>query len=216
MTNQTLLIDDNAFLHMVYYLLETGNVILHQKMLDVTEGESQQVVDYLQEFYEREAQDYPHSSPKFDGKAALWAATMVYRTSQLYLFRDQKHEDIPTVLPEYEGELTPGAVLSADLCLRFVPSMMMHLKAMNSEDPILGVLENHMKSWHYSNIPRLNDIDGLEMKTWFLSDCLKQLYIDRIIEHKNERLANHSACKALVLSSLGIHQKSYWPTLMIN
>ena len=130
------------FLKMIRTLRQQEEIMLYGNILQVTDAEAREVVVFLEKEYEAEALNYPYSIPSFDDTAALWAAKTVYIAAQLILYRETKNEALPLILPDFTGDVTPAAILSCDLCLRFLPTMIVQLKAIDSEDELIQVLEN--------------------------------------------------------------------------
>ncbi|MBO6516588.1 MAG: hypothetical protein JJ975_08555 [Bacteroidia bacterium] len=194
-------------------LLETGNVQLHSPNLTFSKEEETSVVALLEETYNREKSGFPFEPPVFDPNAAIWAARTMYRAAQLILFREAEVQDLPKIFPAYQATITPEAALSADICLRYLPSMMFHLRSIDSDDPLLEVLHRHLMVWHYSYIKQIKEVGELNFDIFFKSDTLRQLYVDRIIEYKNEVLANHPACISYVKANMGMYKQHFWPAL---
>ena len=104
-------------------------------------------------------------------------------------------------------------MLSADLCLRFLTPMISQLKLMNPEDKLVEILEGFLHQWHYSGINSSLEIEQLDFQIAHSNKCLEQLYINRIIEYKNKRLAKLANWKGLIKANLSIFSKEYWSAL---
>ena len=194
---------------MLLHLHQHEEVLLYSNILDISVDEQQAVIQYLGQYYEQETLDYPHTAPHFDGDAALWAAHTLYMANQLLLFRENKREDLAKILPPYTYELTPSAILSADLTLRFLPDVIKQLAEIDPEDVLIPILEGHLCAWHYSRINY-----ELEMNLAFANiqknDCLMQLYTNRIIRYKRKDLAFQEIFYPQVKASLGMHAGHFW------
>jgi hypothetical protein len=112
------------FLDTIYHLRTVEHIILHNKPAVIMTSEEQEVIAFLEGEYERESVDYPFTAPVFSPMAALWAAKTVYITAQLFLFRENKAIELQSLLRSYSGPIDA----SADLCLRFLPSLNMRWK----------------------------------------------------------------------------------------
>jgi hypothetical protein len=104
-------------------------------------------------------------------------------------------------------------MVSADLCLRFIPDILVQLKLIDPEDGLIGVLENFLVTWHYSGISYALDIQMLNFEQIIANPSLKQLYIDRVIHHKRMDLAKHADLSEGVKSSLSIFADLFWKEL---
>lgn len=198
------------FLNGIINLRNEAKLILHNTLLQTSAKEEALLTAFLAEEYQNESLEYPHTPPDFHPAAALWAAKITYTIAQLLLFRETPEEELPNILPPFVGPTTPATILSADLCLRFVPQIIGEAKAIDPGDPLLPLVEELLKKWHYSAIDF--DLEEEQLSFDFLadSDCLQQLYVDRILTLKNKKRAERAAVKSLLLASLGNHSQIFW------
>jgi len=200
----------NYFAQMIKCLRQQEEIILYGNILVVNEAEVEDVNDFLKKEYSREILSYPYTAPEYHPDAALWAAKTVYIAAQLMLYRENKESDLEMLLPDFPGDSNEGDILSADLCLRFLPDMLIQLKLIDSSDPLIEVLEAKLSQWHYSGIKYQLNVDELSMNNIFSAPCLRQLYINRIIDYKRIPLAMHAPCKKWVLANIGDYGNEYW------
>jgi hypothetical protein len=184
--------------------------MLYGNILEVSETEDQEAIAYLAKEYENESLNYPFTAPRFDTQAALWAAKTVYVATQLMLYRENKESDLESLLPAYAPEMTPSAIVSADLLLRFLPDIIGHLKAIDPEDKLIEVLEKRLAAWHFSGVKYALPVNDLHFDVILSNPCLYQLYMDRVIENKSLPLARHPSLKEGVKASLGMYAGVYW------
>jgi MoxR-vWA-beta-propeller ternary system domain bpX4 len=202
--------DQVYFLNMIENLRQNEDVMLYNNVLKISKIEAQNTTEFLKKEYQKESLNFPFTPPNFDLNAVLWAAKSVYIAAQLILYRENKTEDIPALLPKFEGEITPASILSADLCLRFLPDMLTQLKFFDSQDLLVKVLEEKLQIWHYSGVNYTLEIDKLDFTNIDSNECLRQLYINRIIENKKIHLAKLPPFKDNILANLGIYGKKFW------
>lgn len=201
---------DGYFLKMIQTLRQQEEIMLYGSVLQISEKEAAGVTKFLESEYQQEVWEYPGEAPAFDAQAALWAAKTVYTAAQLMLYRENKPDDLVALLPSFQNNCTAVNALSADLCLRFLPNIIVQLKLIDSEDELIHILENILLEWHYSGINYPLEIDSLSFDLLFANNCLRQLYIDKIIAYKKLSLAMHAACKPLVTAQLGIFTQTFW------
>ena len=202
---------DNYFLEMIQTLRKQEEVILYGNILHVNEKYTDAVVDFLQKEYAREILEYPGKDvPEFDPIAALWAAKTLYIAAQLLLYRENKETDLEFLLPDYNAVRTPSAVLSVDLCLRFLPDILVQLKIIDSEDAIIEIIERKLIYWHYSGVQYALPIEQLDFDSMFAVEALKHVYINRIIIYKKIDLANHHSCRDHIAAYLGMYAGQFW------
>jgi MoxR-vWA-beta-propeller ternary system domain bpX4 len=202
---------DRYFLKMIQTLRRNEEIIVYSNVLETDEAEHQHVIDFLAEEYRHEALNYPFDAPDFNRSAALWAATTVYVSSQLILHRESKPVDLSFALPNYAEQIDEAAILSADLCLRFLPDMIVQLKFTDSEDALIETLEGILICWHYSGINHSLPIKNLDFTiTTDVHHCLHHLYVNRIIEYKKLALALIPPFENTVKALMGIYGKDLW------
>lgn len=200
----------NYFLQTLQHLRSSEEVLLYDNLLRVTEQQQQEAALYLAEEYRNEAIHHPFEAPPFDPAAALWAAQTVYTASQLMLHREHGETELDGLLPAYSEKRDAAAVLSADLLLRFLPSVISQLKVLDPDDRLIRVLERCLEVWHYSGIQYLLPVHDLSFDVVVSDKCLYQLYIDRIIQSKRLPLAKHPRLIGGIHASLGIFAAVYW------
>lgn len=195
---------------MIKGLRENEEVILYVNRPVVSENEKIKVVNFLRGEYQWESLEFPFQVPAFNEEAALWAAEIVYLSAQLILYRKDDTEELEGLFPDLKIEVETGSILSVDLCFRFIPDMLLELKHIDSEDPLIEILEKQLKKWHFSAIKYDFDVEGLDLNWIFSSSCMKQLYMDRIVAHKNLKLAKNKKLYPHLKASLSIFDEAYW------
>ncbi len=206
----------NYFFEMIKSLRESEEVVLYQNILKISAKEKALVVDFLRKAYEEEVHTYPHLAPTFDSKAALYAAEVVYLTAQLILYRKDGIADLEALFSQEQLELTASNILSVDLCLRFVPDMLVELKMIDPEDGLIHVLEELLKKWHYSAVNYEQEVETLNFDIIINNPCLKQLYLNRIVLRKNKKLAGLKQFNSAIQGNLGIHTQEFWSDFKLN
>jgi len=201
---------ERYFLAMIKHLRQHEEVMLYAHILSFDDAESEEVVSFLEQQYKAEVLSYPYTEPAFDNVSALWAAKTVYVAAQLMLYREHKPDDLQSLLHVFEGEITAGAILSVDLCLRFLPDIIFNLKAIDSQDALIELLEGILTKWHYSGIAYMTEIEEPEMEAVVSDPCMHQLYVNRIIEYKKMKHALLPGCRSLIAANLGDLGHVYW------
>lgn len=215
---------NNYFLSTICHLREQEEMLIYDRFTSTSITEERAVGDFLQEEYEREMLDFPGNPPSFDRDAAVWAARIIFNASQLLLSREKDEKDIVQLLPHYTGETTPGAFLSADLCLRCLPDVIGKAREINPDDSLILLLEEILRIWHYSGIGYFGtgvgaafgagvEVGLFDWKPIMADDCLRSLYTDRVIERKVTVLANIPALRPWILAAMGDHSASLWKEL---
>lgn len=198
------------FFNSIYELRTAEHIILFGKQTLTTESEDIEVVQFLEMNYKDESIGYPNTAPTFDAKAALWAAKITYYLSQFFLFREDTAKDIPQLLPPYSGIIDEASLLSADLCLRFVPEILRQLHHVDAEDPIITHVNNILSKFHYSTIGYRTDLTAIDFEIIFATPCLSILYLDRIVEKKDAFLVEIPIINQKLHLHLGAHKDNFW------
>ncbi len=201
------------FLQTLDTLRNGEEILLYANAVQIPSQELELAAAFLETEYDNECLGYPGQVPAYDGAAAVWAAKTVYIAAQLLLYRKDKEADIPAMLPAYEGTITQGSILSADICLRFLPDVLQMAKNIDADDVLVTILAAHLQQWHYSAIGHLMETEGLDFSVINTNPCLQQLYADRVIDHKDKKLATLAEMAPAVNAALGNHQKYFWNEL---
>ncbi|MFZ2898078.1 MAG: hypothetical protein WA004_05620 [Saprospiraceae bacterium] len=177
----------------IQHLRRQEEILLHGMLHPALEEDTTDLAAFLAEEYANEALNYPYTPPPFDREAALWGAKTLYTAAQLLLNRQHGAAELPALLPPFPHPLTEGAILSADLTLRFLPPIIAQLHRTDPDDALIPMLEEFLITWHYSGIGHALPAEKLNFEPLLGMFCLRQLYIDRVIELNNKALAAHEA-----------------------
>lgn len=204
---------ETPFLDTIYHLRTIEQIILTDKFVAISKSEEIDCISFLEAEYEREVLEYPGNGPEFNSAVALWAAKTVYLAAQLLLYREHEITDLALLLPDFEGKVEASAILSADLCLRFLPQITAEMKSMDADDPVIPILEKHLYQFHYSAIGFEIDIQKIDFDSVASNDCLLQLYIDRIVQRKAIKFTESDFIKKQLEIGFGDYQKIFWAQL---
>lgn len=201
------------FLDVINHLRTEEEILIHSSSFKESEEADRDITLYLEQAYNNEVLNYPDDPPAYHEAAALWGAKTVYIASNLLLNRNDLPENLPTLIRPFEGENTEGAILSIDLCLRFLPEIVSQAKKIDPEDPMIEILESQLKTWHYSAIGYFDDLTGISFDKILIDNCLSKLYLDRIIMNKARQYMENIKIAERIYGILGNHQKHFWPEL---
>lgn len=203
------------FYNTIYQLRSNEEIVLYDRMLDFSQDDEELVKSFLLIEYDGEKENYPYTPPEYDANTALWAAKIVYTTSQLMLYREHKIEELNELLPAFEGELNASAILSSDLCLRFLPQILNETKYIDPDDELISLAEKYLKDWHYSSIGYPIVADNLVFDAIASNKCLQQMYVDRIIANKDVKRAAFSFTHEKIKETMGDYAYEFWNDLKI-
>ena len=203
--------EKDLFFNMIQNLREQESVLLYQNLFKFEEDEKDAVIKYLTTEFEKEKLGYPFISPKFNSEAALWSAQVVYIAAQLLLYRKTPEEALINLFPNEVEEVTPETMLSADLCLRFLPSIVEELRVIDPDDKLVGFLDNILKKWMFSAVDTKLFPDEIGLDVLFSNQCLTQLYLNRIVKFNNTQLAKYHRINSAIKGNLGLYYQELWP-----
>lgn len=203
----------SSFLDTIYHLRTIEQIILSGKLLIISKQEENDTVSFLENEYEREILEYPGVAPKFNSDAAFWAAKTVYLAAQLLLCREHKISDLALLLPDFNGIEDASTIISADLCLRFLPQIIAEMKRIDPDDSVISILERQLYQFHYSAIGFEIEIQKINFDITASNDCLQQLYIDRIVDRKAIKFTESDFIKKQLEIGFGDYQKIFWAQL---
>ena len=207
---------ENALLLMLKTLREKEEVILYNNLLEIPQQHIQEALEFLANEYDKETLDYPWQAPPFDSSAAQWSMNIIYFATQLILYREHKNKDLDRLFFPFQNKIAAKSVLSADICLRFIPQIIDQLDLIDTEDPLKKILQDILHIWHYSGLEYTSlDSENLDFSVITSNPCLLQLYIDRVIKFKNKSVACHSTIIHHIKSSLGLYHQDFWKDLEI-
>lgn len=197
------------FLETIYHLRTIEQIILYDKLMEVTKQEEKETIAFLNDEYEKERLHYPFEAPVFNETSALWASKILYFSAQFLLNRQNTDKDLNAFLPDWKQEINPSTVLSADLCLRFLPQIVQEFKNIDIDDVIIPILEKHLQTFHYSAIGFENRLDTIDFSL-FENECFKQLYLNRITSRKDVALSTIPELNKMLQSNFGAYSKEFW------
>ena len=201
---------DNLFLKMILNMRQE-EIMLYDNLLTISKKDASEVAYFLELEYEEEAADYPFQAPSFDSKAALWSAQLVYFAAQLVLYRENQPQELPAFFPSFEGRRDAGTALSIDLSLRFLPHIITQLQHIDSEDPLIDLLEKQLFEWPYSAISYPNtNLNHAIITQQLTNDCLRQLYANRVIQYKASGYLKNPILFQQIKASMGMYTATFW------
>ena len=208
--NEKIVITGSHFLQTIEVLLTSGVIRLFGKLEDFEQEECAEIAMLLEGYYEKDSLHYPHTPPRFDSEAGVLGAKILYLSAQLILYRDLTAEEAIKLFPADDLEKTPSAILSADLCLRFMPAILTKYAEMQPEDSLLPQLQQVMEKWCYSALGYHQEFIPSQWEPVFPNPCLLQLTVDRIIER---RVLSHALSEEFlpyVSGALGDYGSHFW------
>ena len=206
--------ETSPFLKTIEQLLETNNLVLYGRIDRIATSELTTVLRLLRDRYEQEATGYRGTPPPWDEAAAEWSAKVVFHAGQLILYRQHEGDELSDYFPIFPGPITPAAQLSADICLRYLPALLQHLDAIHPDDELIEILRQLLGQWPYTGLLANPSEAPNNLSLVLKDDCLRQLFVDRVIATKNEAVAERPEVQPHITAALGNHAATYWRELL--
>lgn len=205
---------ENAFLKTIQHLWAHEEILIFNEKVDISRSEEKDCLLWLEAIYDDVALSFPNTNPNFDGEAALWAAKLLYYSAHFIVHRQNSLKELPEVLSAFLKEITPSCLTSADLFLKFLPQVCNELRRIDHEDVVLAFLEDKILSeWIFSSVGYLEQNQIIQLDLILKDPCLKALFLNRIIERKDNNWIRHPKVFELVTQMLGQYQGEVWEEL---
>ncbi|WP_426276274.1 hypothetical protein ACN9MN_15165 [Chryseobacterium sp. S-02] len=206
----------SPFLDTLFLLRKEECITIFADVKKISPKEEQEVAEYFETEFEKERLEFLSDQIPFDKEAAIWAAKILYHSVQLYLVRENTEKDLVKLIPGFKGKLNLSSKLSADLSLRFLPQIVIALKNVDADDPLIPLLENILKQFHYSGVELNLELEHLNWREELKDTTYRKLYLERIVDNKTYRLAEIPCIHELLTAEFGWYKNVFWKELKIN
>lgn len=133
-----------------------------------------------------------------------WSLLAFYRACQFFVFRDASPRDVQTELAKRCPQPpSPQTHYSADLAFRFLPDLVRLTRAASPDDPLTAAVIQLAGNWPLSSVG-LAGLEGIEIGSFFDDPCLRQLYLDRILERRDLSRLGDGRVRGGLRQSLGL------------
>lgn len=205
----------SPFLDTLFLLRKEGCITIFTNLQEISQQEEKDAADYFETEFEKERLDFLSDQISFDRESAVWASKILYYSAQLHLIRENTEKDLHMLIPSFTGNRTISTLLSADLSLRFLPQVISALQNTDPEDPLIGILENILKQFHYSAVGLDLHLSGMSWEEELKDRTYRKLYLERIVERKAYSLAEIPYINQLLIAEFGLYKDVFWKELKI-
>lgn len=205
----------SSFLDTLFLLRKEECITIFSDRYTVSKKEEADAVDYFESEFEKERLEFLSQSINYHKDAAIWSAKILYHAAQLYLVRENTAKDLSQLFPQFSGIRNVSSILSADLMLRFLPQIITALRDLDSEDPLIGLLENILSEFHYSGIGHDLNLEKTDWEKELEEKTYRKLYLERIVEKRAYQLAEIPYINQLLIAEFGIYKNEFWRELKI-
>ncbi|MGI9582472.1 hypothetical protein ACR1PO_14780 [Chryseobacterium sp. RRHN12] len=203
----------SPFLDTIFLLRKEECITLFSDLQQISPQEEAEAGDYFETEFEKERLEFLSDRLTCNKEAAVWAAKVLYHSAQLYLIRENTEKNIEKLIPGFNGKRDISSILSADLSLRFLPQVIIALNTVDPEDPLIAMLENILTEFHYSGIGFDLDLKNVNWKEELTDNTYRKLYLERIVEKRDYKLAEIPFINKLLTAEFGMHKDVFWREL---
>ena len=94
--------------------------------------------------------------------------------------------------------------------MRFLPQIIVALNSVDPEDPLIAMLEEILTQFHYSGIGYDLDLKNVNWQEELKDKTYRKLYLERIVEKKDYKLAEIPFINKLITAEFGIHKDAFY------
>lgn len=205
----------SPFLDTIFLLRKNECITLFSNIHTISAQEEEEAETYFETEFETERLEYLSDQLTCNKTTAVWAAKILYHSVQLYLIRENTVSNLENLIPEFKGIRDSSSILSADLSLRFLPQVMVALNSVDPEDPLIKMLEHILTKFHYSGIGYDLELKEVNWEEELKDKTYRKLYLERIVEKKDYKLAEIPFINKLLMAEFGMHKEAFWRELKI-
>ncbi|MFM9966372.1 MAG: hypothetical protein ACKV2Q_34785 [Planctomycetaceae bacterium] len=194
---------DDDFSQFLIALLN-GERVLVPNLAEIGESELAEATRTLTEFERRYRTALPSTAPVFAVEVAVWGAQKFYRACQCLVFRDVSVQAIEAELdPICPIPAAPASLAySVDLTWRFLPDLLRLTGGIAADDPLVTWLRHWAAAWPLSSVG-ITAVGDVEVSGLMGDDCLRLVYVDRIISRRDVSRLNDSRVRDAVREAIG-------------
>lgn len=205
----------SPFLDTIFLLRKSGSMTVFSNLQEISKKEEMEAGDYFEAEFEKERLEFLSQEIECHKEAAVWAAKVLYHSTQLYLIRENTAKDLDKLIPKLKITPDVSSMVSADLSLRFLPQIVSLLHAADPHDPLVGILEDILTQFHYSGIGYHLNLERINWEKELMNKTYRKLYLERIVKKKAYELAEIPYINKLLISEFGMYKDSFWKELKI-
>ncbi len=167
--------------HFIHALIESGRVTVppDAPWVDDETAAAIQVVDAAVR------SECPHAAPELSLPVAIWGATLLYEGCRFLVHR---HLEALEIDAAFQTPAPPASsavrIYSADLLLRYLPSLSALARGASPDDPLNVAIKGVAQAWPLSSVG-IPHLESLALDPILADPCLRQMYIDRILERED-------------------------------
>jgi hypothetical protein len=185
-------------------LFELGRVRVTDRSLEL-HADTRKVDAVLVAFERRYRDAMPGTPPPVDLPAARYGAAKLYEACRFMVHPQLDEQKLNTALRDvFPSQRCPSVHYSVDLALRLLPDVASHARKKSTEDSLQAALTRLAVAWPLSSVG-MPDVTHVVIDSFVTDDCLRRLYVDRIIECGDASRLHDQRIQDDVAAALGAH-----------
>lgn len=169
----------NELLRFLEFLFTEGTVRLRTRPV-LTPAARPQLERLLRDAYTEHALSVAGPEPTFDFDTAERAALLLADACWFLLSHDEPPEEVERRLTWEPETLTPGQLLSADLCLHYLPEVHRRARSLDAADTLTGAVTRLLRIWPLCGVLANLNEPPLRDLHFAGSSGLQLLYAERL------------------------------------
>jgi hypothetical protein len=184
-------------------LLTRGHIVVAAPPLMPDSMELGAVLEQLDQTSRMELAGTP---PELDLAAGIWALCQIYRSCQFLVHREVDPQEVASRLAEPcpSTGSSHSVCYSVDLAFSYLIDVISLARGIAPGDPLVHGLLSLARAWPLSSVG-VRDVDPIDISDFVENASLMQLYVDRIIQHKDISRLDHPRVAEEVRRSLGMY-----------
>ena len=144
--------------------------------------------------------------PQLDSAAGIWALCQIYRSCQYLVHREVDPKEVALRLAEPCPSTGPrdSVCYSVDLAFSYLSDVISLARGIAPGDPLVHGLLSLARAWPLSSVG-VSDVGPVDISGFVGNASLLQLYVDRIIQHRDIARLEDPRVAEGVRRSLGIY-----------
>jgi len=149
--------------------------------------------------------DLVHPPPAFDPVAGVWASGVLYRCCQFLVYRDIDADTVTRTLTDMLAPPRDASICySVDVAFSYLPDVFHLARGITPGDPLVVGLRRLAQMWPLSSVG-IPDVGEIDVSTFIEHPCLRELYVQRIVQRRDQRRLDHPAVRVALRQAVGAY-----------
>jgi hypothetical protein len=149
--------------------------------------------------------ELPGAPPALSMPAAVWAGTIFNHACRFLVYREIGGNAVAaTMAAPCPLAASPSVAYSVDLTFRYLPDLTALARGIAEDDPLVEGLYALARAWPLSSVG-ISLPTAVDVSSFIQDRCLRMLYVDRILQRKDQSRLNHPILQQAMKEAIGLH-----------